>query len=273
MKSSAIRTRHTKSVLLTATFLLALLSTTLLPIFTNLPTALAGSDTYPAPWAPPTTQDSLVDTWGELNRECTSYASWMLHSVNGFEMPFHDDAVNWGPDASSRGYTVDMHPAVGSIFWSSSIDHVGWVESVSADGSAISYEDYNFGLNGLWSEHTGVATSSASGYIHFKDVGANAPSVSTAYNPSNGLGAFAALGPGNRLYYYWQNSDGTWNGPLQIGGASTRVWVQWSAICRCPRTREPALRVLAVQRCPMAWAAADWWGEYDLFDAVNGFQW
>src|SRR2546430_5513724 len=108
----------TKSRILITIFLFGLLATTALQFTTNTPNALAGSDTYPAPWRPPATQDSVLDTWREWNRECTSYAAWMLHSVNGFEMPFNDDAVNWGPDATARGYTVNMTPAVGSIFWS-----------------------------------------------------------------------------------------------------------------------------------------------------------
>jgi hypothetical protein len=113
----------------------------------------------------------MFDTWSEYNRECTSYTAWMLHSVNGFEMPFHDDAVNWGPDATARGYTVNMTPAVGSIYWSSSSDHVAYVQSVSSDRTHVDTTDYNSAYTGLWAQELNVATSSASGYIHFKDVG------------------------------------------------------------------------------------------------------
>ena len=130
--------------------------------------AFAGSDTYPSKWAD-APMDTILDDWGEWNRECTSYAAWMLHSVNGFEMPFHDNAVNWGPDAKSRGYAVNMTPAVGSIYWTSSPQHVAWVESVSPDGKSVTIEDYNHDYTGHWGERT-VATSSASGYIHFKDI-------------------------------------------------------------------------------------------------------
>ena len=161
------------TLLLAAVFLFGLFSATTFQIFTNPHSAYASSDTYPAPWAPPAAQDSILDTWKEWNRECTSYAAWMLHSVNGFEMPFNDDASGWGTDASNKGYTVNMTPAVGSIFWSTSSDHVAWVESVSSDGTTITTEDYNSGYPtnpGWWAEHPGVATSSASGYIHFKDI-------------------------------------------------------------------------------------------------------
>jgi surface antigen len=147
-------------VALSATF--TVIAGTARPVF-------AGKDTYPAKWAPPTPMDSVYDDWGELNRECTSYAAWMLHSVNGFKMPFSDDAANWGPDARNLKYTVNMFPGLGSIFWKSSPQHVGWVESISSDGRSITYEDYNFDYTGHWGEHT-VATSSASGYIHFEDL-------------------------------------------------------------------------------------------------------
>jgi surface antigen len=120
------------------------------------------------------TQDKYYDPWGEENRECTSYAAWMLHSVNGFEMPFYADAANWGPYAKSRGYAVNMIPSQGSIYWTSSPQHVAWVEWVSSDGKWVSIEDYNNDNTGHWGERT-VSTSSASGYIHFKDLNPNQP--------------------------------------------------------------------------------------------------
>lgn len=129
--------------------------------------AQAGSNTYPAKWAN-APKDSIVDNWGEYNRECTSYAAWMLHSVNGFEMPFHDNAANWGPDARARGYSVNGTPAAGAIYWTSAPQHVAWVESVNGNGT-VTIEDYNSNYTGQWSERT-VSTSSASGYIHFKDL-------------------------------------------------------------------------------------------------------
>lgn len=153
-------------------FLVALLSFSFLQMLVNAHAVIAGSDTYPAPWAPPTRQDSMFDTWREYNRECTSYAAWMLHSTSGFEMPFFADAINWGTKASALGYTVNMSPAVGSVYWSTSHDHVAWVESVSSDGKTITTQDYNSGYPnnpGWYGEHFGVSASSASGYIHFKD--------------------------------------------------------------------------------------------------------
>ena len=133
--------------------------------------AYAGVDDYPDPWRPPTPMDSMFDSWGEYNRECTSFVAWRLHSRNGYEMRFHDDAKRWGPDAAARGYAVDMNPAVGSVAWKGSgAGHVAWVEQVG--DSTVTIEDYNSDFTGHYGEHV-VATSSFSGYIHFHDMPAS----------------------------------------------------------------------------------------------------
>ncbi|MBG6058650.1 putative cell wall-binding protein/surface antigen [Cryobacterium sp. MP_M5] len=135
------------------------------------PVAFAGTDDYPAQWRD-VPQDSVFDTWREYNRECTSFAAWRLHSRNGFEMPFYDDASGWGADALARGYTVDMNPTVGSIAWWS-YGHLAWVESVNAGGT-VTVEAFNWrtptGHDGAYHEST-YAASAVSGYIHFKDAG------------------------------------------------------------------------------------------------------
>jgi surface antigen len=99
--------------------------------------AAAGVDDYPSQWRN-VPQDSVLDTWREHNRECTSFVARRLHSRNGFEMPFYLNADRWGPDASSRGYQVNRTPAVGSVAWWSGMDHVAWVESVNTDGTVPS---------------------------------------------------------------------------------------------------------------------------------------
>jgi surface antigen len=129
--------------------------------------AAAGTDDYPAPWRAPTAQGTVFDSWGEYNRECTSFVAWRLHSRNGFEMPFNADAYNWGPDAAGRGYTVNMVPANGAVAWWSS-GHVAWIETVN--GSAVTIEEYNHDSHGNYSERT-IPANSVSGYIHFKDIG------------------------------------------------------------------------------------------------------
>ncbi len=101
--------RNAKRTLQVALFSTTLLTATVLPIFTDLPRILASTDTYPtsisgcrAVSGSPSgyftcdpkddVKDTDVDPWGEYNRECVSYVAWMLHSVNGFEMPFNDNA-------------------------------------------------------------------------------------------------------------------------------------------------------------------------------------
>src|SRR5690349_2295635 len=110
--------------------LVALFGAAVIMLARTMP-VFAGTDTYPTSIAgcravsgnpsgyftcdlKDSTQDKYIDPWGEYNRECTSYAAWMLHSVNGFKMPFHDNAINWGTRARNLGYTVNMTPAVGS---------------------------------------------------------------------------------------------------------------------------------------------------------------
>lgn len=121
-------------------------------------------DTYPARWGN-IPQDSVYDDWRELNRECTSFAAWMLHSVNGYDMVWYDDATKW---ASRAPGLVDKNPAVGSIGWRSS-GHVAWVESV--EGDQVTVQDYNHDRHhpGTWSRYT-VPAGHFDGYIHFKDI-------------------------------------------------------------------------------------------------------
>jgi surface antigen len=133
------------------------------------PAAYAGTNDYPSKWKDKP-RDSMFDSWGEYNRECTSFAAWRLHSRNGFDMPFHANANYWGAKAKALGYTVDHNPAVGSIaYWNtSSHKHVAWVEQVNPN-STVEIEQYNVGETGKYSEAT-IATSDPTGYIHFKDL-------------------------------------------------------------------------------------------------------
>jgi surface antigen len=132
-------------------------------------------DDYPARYknAP---QDSIIDQWGEYNRECTSFVAWALYSRNGFRMPFYDNANNWGADARRHGYTVNSNPAVGSVAWSNAgtYGHVAYV--VAVGGGNVTIEEYNRDWNGTYDKRT-VAASAFTGYIHFKDTPAEPPSA------------------------------------------------------------------------------------------------
>jgi hypothetical protein len=150
----------------------------------------------------------------------------MLHSVNGFEMPFHDNAVNWGPDARARGYSVNSTPAVGSVYWTSTPQHVAWVESVNSNGT-VTIEDYNSDYTGHWREHS-VAASSASGYIHFKDLaGGGTSAVYFIKTKNTGSGhveihsATAASGYKNGVHIVtWFSPADAGNGWFQMVGST-----------------------------------------------------
>lgn len=124
-------------------------------------------DDYPAQWRN-IPQDSVIDQWGEYNRECTSFVAWALYSRNGFRMPFYDNANKWGPDAVKHGYAVNGTPAVGSVAWSNAgtWGHVAYVVAVS--GGSVTIEEYNHYLTGTYDKRT-VPVSAFTGYIHFKD--------------------------------------------------------------------------------------------------------
>jgi surface antigen len=124
-------------------------------------------DDYPARWknAP---MDSMLDQWREYNRECTSFVAWALYSRNGVNVPFYDNANNWGPDAAKRGYTVNGTPVVGSVAWSKvgTYGHVAYV--VAVNGGSVTIEEYNHNYTGTYGKRT-VPVSTFTGYIHFKD--------------------------------------------------------------------------------------------------------
>ena len=125
-------------------------------------------DDYPAQWKN-RPMDSVLDQWREYNRECTSFVAWALYSRNGFNMPFYDNANNWGPDAIRRGYAVNNSPAVGSVAWSNAgtYGHVAYV--VAVGGGNVTIEEYNHYYNGTYDKRT-VPASTFTGYIHFKDI-------------------------------------------------------------------------------------------------------
>jgi surface antigen len=124
-------------------------------------------DDYPAQWKN-ARQDSVLDNWREYNRECTSFAAWALASRNGFNMPFHANAKDWGPKARAAGYADAGTPAPGSVAWSSAgtWGHVAYV--VAVNGASVSIEEYNHLGDGRYTART-VPASTFTGYIHFAD--------------------------------------------------------------------------------------------------------
>lgn len=141
-------------------------------------------DDYPARWKNPP-QDSVLDEWKEYNRECTSFVAWALHSRNGFEMPFYQNANLWGPMAAKRGFVVNSQPAVGSVAWSNAgiFGHVAYV--VAVNGGNVTVEEYNYLVRGGYDKR--VASASAfTGFIHFKDTPSEPPTVAPPAPPPSG---------------------------------------------------------------------------------------
>jgi surface antigen len=129
--------------------------------------ASAGTNTYPSKWSS-IAMDTVFDDWGEYNRECTSYVAWMLHSVNGFTMPFHADASQWVTKAQGLNYTVNTTAAAGAVGWMS-IGHVAYIESVNTDGT-VNAQDYNYSYDGTYQEHLNQPANTYQDYIHFDDL-------------------------------------------------------------------------------------------------------
>ncbi len=108
---------------------------------------------YPAVWdqAP---QDSLTDDWGMYNRECVSYTAWKVYQTYGY-MPWwggRGNANQWPSSAATDGIPTGSTPKVGSVAISmgGAYGHSMWVEAVS--GNNIYVSQYNFYLDGNYSE-------------------------------------------------------------------------------------------------------------------------
>lgn len=121
---------------------------------------------YPANWdrAP---QDSLLDSWGMLNRECVSYTAWKVFEAYGY-MPYWGGVGNanqWPGDARAAGIPTGSTPKVGSVAISmgGAYGHSMWVEAVSGDYIRVS--QYNYDLAGHYSEMT--INGSGLTYIYF----------------------------------------------------------------------------------------------------------
>jgi hypothetical protein len=90
--------------------------------------------------------------------------------------------------------------------------------AISSDGSAtLLVQGPNNSMTAIGQRSDGswvgplAVNSGRTGYVY------SAPSL--ALINSNGLAEAVAEGPKNSLYYYWQNSDGSWSGPWgMIGG-------------------------------------------------------
>jgi surface antigen len=206
--------------------------------------AAAGTDDYPSAWQG--RMDSMLDSWGYYNRECTSFVAWRLHARNGYEMPRAiGNGGTWGNWAMNHNIRVDKNPAVGSVAWSST--HVAWVEAVDLARAAVTIEDYNgvdsnhdgmYGNDGTYSERTVPADSYQ--YIHFKDISESASFNSTAKaykgrmvrDPYGNISYVAA-----NYFRYWVPNMNTVN---CLGGMAAVSQVDFTTLGAIPGTSLPA---------------------------------
>ncbi len=133
----------------------------------SVPKGIPGGGGYPGAWAFAPI-DSIVDTWGMLNRECVSYTAWKVWS-SGRYMPYWGgigNANQWDDNARAAGIPADSTPRVGDVAIKNSgyYGHAMYVEHVYDDGT-IYISQYNAGWDGYYSE----ARINAAGlvFIHF----------------------------------------------------------------------------------------------------------
>lgn len=112
-------------------------------------------------------QDSLLDSWGMLNRECVSYTAWKVYETYGY-MPYWGGVGNanqWPGDADGAGIPRGSTPKPNSVAISmgGAYGHAMWVEAVSGDYIRVS--QYNYDLAGHYSEMT--INGSGLIYIYF----------------------------------------------------------------------------------------------------------
>lgn len=122
---------------------------------------------YPAQWAD-VPQDSTLDSWGMLNRECVSYTAWKVFQAYGY-MPYWGGVGNaneWPGDAQAAGIPTGSTPKVGSVAISMAggFGHAMWVEAVN--GNTIYVSQYNYDLAGHYSEMS--INGSGLTYIYFQ---------------------------------------------------------------------------------------------------------
>jgi surface antigen len=122
---------------------------------------------YPAKWND-ISQDSTLDSWGMYNRECVSYAAWKVYQTYG-DMPYWGGVGNanqWVSDAIRAGIPTSATPKIHSVAISMHgyYGHAMWVEAVN--GNMIYVSQYNYDLNGHFSEMW--VNGSSFTYLYFK---------------------------------------------------------------------------------------------------------
>ncbi|HEY5267996.1 MAG TPA: CHAP domain-containing protein [Candidatus Saccharimonadales bacterium] len=108
------------------------------------------NDTYPEPWCS-SGPDSTFDSWGMYNRECVSYAAWMVASTGKYMPKWgyegEGNAYQWINDAEAAGYSVSRTPQAGDVAIlpatsGSPLGHAMYVMGVNSNGT-INVSEYN----------------------------------------------------------------------------------------------------------------------------------
>jgi Surface antigen len=136
----------------------------------TLTSAAVVGDDYPTRWKN-AALDSVADSWGMYNRECTSFVANRLSSVNKFNLNrggLNWNANMWGTNARAQGYAVNKTPGIGSVAWWSGKFHVGWVAEIS--GNQVRLEEYNNPAGTGRYNTRWINKDAVDGYIHFKDL-------------------------------------------------------------------------------------------------------
>lgn len=112
-------------------------------------------------------KDNTLDNWGMFNRECVSYTAWMVYKTYGY-MPYWGGSGNanqWPSDAIAAGIPTGSTPKAGSVAISmgGAFGHAMWVDWAS--GNTIHVKQYNYDLQGNYSEMT--INGSGLIYIYF----------------------------------------------------------------------------------------------------------
>ncbi|WP_396349620.1 CHAP domain-containing protein [Geodermatophilus sp. DSM 44513] len=119
---------------------------------------------------------------------CTLYVAWRLQQAG-----MVDPKRAWG-NASEWGnvFSSDRRPAVGSVAWWKSGNHVAYVEQVSADGAQVYVRADNYVPSGAggYTDAGWISVNAPTGFLHIHDVGAGAPGGSVT-TPTAGI-AFEA---------------------------------------------------------------------------------
>lgn len=140
---------------------------------------------------------SSTEYWGMTpGHNCTNYIAYRLTHGRLVSRPAGTgSAGTWGPAARAAGVPVNDVPVVGAIAWwaadlapAGPSGHVGYVESVSSDGSSFTMSDDSLNGDFHWRRISRGGTGWPSGFIHYPESdGSPVGSFTEVTSPSPGI--------------------------------------------------------------------------------------